>query len=40
LPHKRLPPKEEIKAILDFAIVLMDTICKKFNIDLNEIKKL
>lgn len=39
-PHKRLPPKEEIKAILDFTVVLMDAICKKLNIDSNEIKKI
>lgn len=39
-PHKRLPSKEEIKAILDFTIVLMDAICKKLNIDSNEIKKI
>lgn len=39
-PHKRLPSKEEIKAILDFTIVLMDEICKKLNIDSNEIKKI
>jgi HEPN domain-containing protein len=39
-PHKRLPSKEEIKAILDFTVVLMDAICKKLNIDSNEIKKI
>jgi len=39
-PHKRLPPKEEIKVILDFAIGLMDTLCQQLDIDNNEIKKL
>jgi HEPN domain-containing protein len=39
-PHKRLPSKEEIKAILDFTVVLMNVICKKLNINSNEIKKI
>lgn len=39
-PHKRLPPKEEIKVILDFAIGLMESICQQLDIDSNEIKKL
>lgn len=39
-PHKRLPPKEEIKAILDFAITLMETVCQKLDININDIKKL
>lgn len=39
-PHKRLPPKEEIKTILDFTVGLMESICQKLDININEIKKL
>lgn len=39
-PHKRLPRKEEIKTILDFTIVLMETVCQRLDINMDDIKKL
>ncbi|HEX5330954.1 HEPN domain-containing protein [Sulfuricurvum sp.] len=32
-PHKRLPPKEEIKEILDLNIQLFTTVCQKLGIE-------
>ena len=37
-PHKRLPSNEEIKAILEFANFLMETVVQKLNIDHEKIK--
>lgn len=39
-PHKRLPPKEEIKAVLDLATGLMESVCQQLGIDTNDIKTL
>lgn len=36
-PYYSLPPREEIKVVLDFTTTLFDTICKKLSIDKNEI---
>jgi HEPN domain-containing protein len=36
-PYYSLPPKEEIKQILNFTNTLFDDICQKLNIDKNEI---
>ena len=32
-PHKRLPPREEIKEILDLNIQLFTTVCQKLGIE-------
>ncbi len=39
-PHKRLPLKEEIKSILDFTIILMESACQQLEISIDDIKKL
>ena len=36
-PNYTLPSHEETKEILDFAITLFDDVCKKLNIDKNEL---
>ena len=38
-PNYCLPPKEEIKEILDFTQELFDKVCKILNIDKNELMK-
>ncbi len=37
--EKKLPPKDEIKEILDFAKELFDRVCSQLNIDVAEVKK-
>ena len=39
-PHKRLPSKEEIGAILDFTIALMELVCQQLEININDVIKL
>ena len=36
---RRLPPRDEIKEVLDFAEELFDKVCKILNIDKNEVMK-
>lgn len=36
-PYYSLPSKEEIQEILDFATTLFGDVCKKLNIDINEL---
>lgn len=38
--ERKLPPTEEIEAVLKFAKVLFGSVCRKLNIDLDEIKAL
>lgn len=37
-PHRRLPPREEIKQIIDFASKLLERVCPLLNISIDEIK--
>ncbi len=39
VPHRMLPPKEEIKKVLDFTNELFHQVCTLLNIDPEEIKK-
>ena len=37
--NRSLPPREEVKEVLDFAIQLFNQVCNILNIDLKEVKK-
>lgn len=38
-PHRKLPPREEIRYVLDFANTLFERVCTLLNIDSEEVKK-
>ena len=37
-PHKKMPSRDEIKEVLDFAMKLFDNVCQILNIDQKEVK--